>query len=878
MKKILSMTLVMAMLLSTFCIFTVNAETEIVKDGLVAWYDGKNNTENGHDADSLVWYDLAGDNDVKVVKNSKNYFTDDAYHLNSTQHNFPSKILETINGKEFTVELKLGDVKRIGGSFATFINCTNDNFSLFLRNSGDYVEFKCASNARPKVSGGLEYVKDSTLTITYKVGGKCCMYVDGILIASTNPSTAIGGTAPMFFGHAESIKTHEADYKGMRFYSKALSQEEVVQNATADGTYDPSNVKPSFFDIEQPSTNMFGDLTLCEFVTTAAKLNAFKGAEYLPADAVIYINESLKATDAEGKNEFATIDEVFTALDGKIIPVFYIKDTKTADALIKYLKEKKLEDITVISDDKTVVKYAREAYTVLRGIIDYTEALDGKTLTQADLLEIRAENTKHLAKTALLPASVATEENVKYLNSRQITTWVNATEKLTEKEALDLIFSQAYGIAYSDSKFVYDVAMKYITEKSLIRTPGIIGHRGIPSTHPENTLEGAIAAYEAGADIIEIDIYLTLDNVIVINHDSRTNLYNKKLAVETSTLAILKQLDYNGCKIPTLEEFFKEFKGKDVLIFIEIKSQKPKIVTEMKSLIEEYDMYGQCAVITYESTGQLPYMKKYYPEMPVGGLSGLTNSGTQTTLPTINEFVGKYNTTFNPSYSGYDAEYIKESLARGITTWPYTINTPSVILQYITFGHAGITTNYANVTGNLIKDTTLKADKLTGIGVGEKIPLTIETVNFKRAEGKLDGAEFVFVEGSDVAKIENGELVFTKEGSASVFAKATKVINGYSYTVYSDIVTFTTEDSTVPPVTTETDDTVVPETTVPADTTEAPDVTPGVTPDATPDKTPEPTDDKTGGNGSGTIIIVVVVVVIVLAGAAVAFIVIKKKK
>ena len=78
-------------------------------------------------------------------------------------------------------------------------------------------------------------------------------------------------------------------------------------------------------------------------------------------------------------------------------------------------------------------------------------------------------------------------------------------------------------------------------------------------------------------------------------------------------------------------------------------------------------------------------------------------------------------------------------------------------------------------TGNLIKDTTLKADKLTGIDVGEKIPLTIETVNFKRVTGKLDGAEFVFVEGSDVAKIENGELVFTKEGSASVFAKATKV-------------------------------------------------------------------------------------------------------
>ncbi len=45
----------------------------------------------------------------------------------------------------------------------------------------------------------------------------------------------------------------------------------------------------------------------------------------------------------------------------------------------------------------------------------------------------------------------------------------------------------------------------------------MLAHRGIPGLAPENTLEGAILAYEKGADHIENDIYLTKDGHIVIS-------------------------------------------------------------------------------------------------------------------------------------------------------------------------------------------------------------------------------------------------------------------------------------------------------------------------------------------------------------------------
>lgn len=49
--------------------------------------------------------------------------------------------------------------------------------------------------------------------------------------------------------------------------------------------------------------------------------------------------------------------------------------------------------------------------------------------------------------------------------------------------------------------------------------PMIIGHRGLLSKYPENTLISFQAALDAGADGIEGDLHLTQDGVIVMMHD-----------------------------------------------------------------------------------------------------------------------------------------------------------------------------------------------------------------------------------------------------------------------------------------------------------------------------------------------------------------------
>ena len=60
----------------------------------------------------------------------------------------------------------------------------------------------------------------------------------------------------------------------------------------------------------------------------------------------------------------------------------------------------------------------------------------------------------------------------------------------------------------------------------------IIGHRGAAGLAPENTMEAFRAGFEAGADMMELDVRLTADKRLVVIHDAlllRTTTTETKL-------------------------------------------------------------------------------------------------------------------------------------------------------------------------------------------------------------------------------------------------------------------------------------------------------------------------------------------------------------
>lgn len=90
-----------------------------------------------------------------------------------------------------------------------------------------------------------------------------------------------------------------------------------------------------------------------------------------------------------------------------------------------------------------------------------------------------------------------------------------------------------------------------------MRAPELVAHRGWPRRHPENTLPGIVAALEAGARHVEVDVQLSADRVPVLFHDARLErLCGAPGSVSGHSLAELAALRFQGAReeveIPTL--------------------------------------------------------------------------------------------------------------------------------------------------------------------------------------------------------------------------------------------------------------------------------------------------------------------------------------
>jgi glycerophosphoryl diester phosphodiesterase len=83
-----------------------------------------------------------------------------------------------------------------------------------------------------------------------------------------------------------------------------------------------------------------------------------------------------------------------------------------------------------------------------------------------------------------------------------------------------------------------------------------IAHRGASAYAPENSLLAFEKAAELGADMVEVDLRVTLDNRPVIAHDeSLKRLYNVDATIDSLKLAKLQQTTRSrGQVIPTFEQ------------------------------------------------------------------------------------------------------------------------------------------------------------------------------------------------------------------------------------------------------------------------------------------------------------------------------------
>jgi glycerophosphoryl diester phosphodiesterase len=242
--------------------------------------------------------------------------------------------------------------------------------------------------------------------------------------------------------------------------------------------------------------------------------------------------------------------------------------------------------------------------------------------------------------------------------------------------------------------------------------PLVIGHRGYCQFAPENTLPSFQLALAAGADLVELDYYHSLDGKLVVIHDHEldrttdaTNRWaQKKILVETKTAAELQSLDagswfdpkYAGTKIPLLAEALDTIQQGAVTL-IERKGGAPAGCIQ---LLRDKNLVNKVVVQSFD----WEYLRAYHEQEPaqvLGALGppgrladGTPSSGKPKELSAAwldqLEKTGAKVAVWSDKVS---RETVQLAHQHGLRVWVYTIDDPMRANELLDMGVDAIITN-----------------------------------------------------------------------------------------------------------------------------------------------------------------------------------------
>lgn len=595
---------------------------------------------------------------------------------------------------------------------------------------------------------------------------------------------------------------------------------------------------------EIAESNVFTAPALITEVDTKAELDALSST--LPTTAVFTANDSGDILFADGTVAGTPVE--ISDLCGSIIPAFEVSTEAAMTAVTDKLDAAEIRDFFIVSENNEILHTAIDKSIWCRTVLRVTDAY--KTADGSyDLMKIRGDANSVGCHVVILPEEISDRYHADYLERRLVGVWTTAPA--TEYGNMAAILSGGNGIITKDIPGAKTALAENFEKNTMTRQILIVGHRGMPGSYPENTIEGSLFAIEAGADIVENDIYITKDGVIVAMHDgdiSRTT--NGAGNVESFTLAELKEFlvdthsAHTDWRIPTLEEYFIEWKKLDKTkqLFVEIKSGKPELIDEFIRLVKEYDIADQVSVITF-SQDQIIRLHEAFPEMSIGFLtSGLVNGVSEQVFKSIIRSVQKLETTFNHNLDGITKDYFAQLNAHGITQWPWTYRDQSQFIQHFLTGINGMTTDYSNWIGETVKycytGEGLQTTELT-LTEGETLENVFRTMTYSGTDKA--GGEIKVVSG-DCVTSDGNTLTATAAGEAYIYATYTTAVVTKPIRATSDLIKVTVNAKPAEAVPTEAVDDESP-----ADPTDSAE------PTAEPDIVNIPDEESSAGTGAGAV-------------------------
>ncbi len=537
-----------------------------------------------------------------------------------------------------------------------------------------------------------------------------------------------------------------------------------------------ASVAESYAEVYEPKTAMVNSPTVVTYATkdnfTSLSLDGIR-----PATMVFNVNAKDGALYAYSENneELTLLKDAVKSLGAKIIPAFSVNDAGTASLLIDFINYHNIGDCFVISKEGEILKSLRRSTRSARPLLDCT----GKTAL--DLKEIKLAVSAALAKGVILDSAVLSASDVTTLRAYALSVFLKTN---TSTAAIhDAIFKGAMGVICSDAKGAVEY-LEGFKQTTLCFPTMIVAHRGDMQNCPENTLPSFISAAKSGADVIELDVYMTRDGYLAINHDATTSKWDKKLTVTESTRAELKALKNVEADATADDEFafyeeVVEYFSKnytDVVFTVEIKDKRNAVIDKVYEVTKSAEMLDRILIIctnhsiiryAYQTYGVAVQMNRSYIHDP---------KDLQATLAYACEEVTALNSSYFTVWGDCIYALNKSLRHRGIKYSPWTTTTEKATDSDFSLGYPEFTTNTPHRVDGYARYLRAEVD---GNGA-----VKVYRVNYDRSEMLVTAdAKFIALEGN--VSFKGGRIV---GNGTFAFSYSSKVGN-YTYEICSQTIT-----------------------------------------------------------------------------------------
>lgn len=220
------------------------------------------------------------------------------------------------------------------------------------------------------------------------------------------------------------------------------------------------------------------------------------------------------------------------------------------------------------------------------------------------------------------------------------------------------------------------------------KRPTIIAHRGMHHVLPENSVEAMVAAWKAGIEWCECDVYLSSDGVAVLMHDATLDRTTEaKGEIAKRSWAELKQIrlkNANGSlskyRIPSLEQALAAMpEGCAMLIELKTSDNEP-LVRETLRLAEG----RKCVIQSFDAANVRHAMR--LGKLPVAYLAGKPE--------TLEIALAGEWPAINISHDLLTPEVARRAREQGKSLGVWTVDEPEDLRRVLSVGTERIITDY----------------------------------------------------------------------------------------------------------------------------------------------------------------------------------------